>query len=96
LVAGEARNPTKAIPRAIRSVFWRIIIFYVATMLLLGMCIPYDDPRLDFTNSNAGTGSFTLIFEKAGIKAGANVINAAVFIRFVHFFFFFFFFFCFF
>ncbi|KAI8877404.1 hypothetical protein K501DRAFT_230301 [Backusella circina FSU 941] len=80
LVAGETQNPTKAIPRAIRTVFWRIIIFYVVTMLLLGMCLPFDDPRLNFTNSDAGTGSFTLVFEKAGISAGANVINAAVLI----------------
>ncbi|KAI8877399.1 hypothetical protein K501DRAFT_278494 [Backusella circina FSU 941] len=80
LVAGETQNPTKAIPRAVRSVFWRVLIFYVATILLLGMCIPYDDPRLSFTNSDASTGSFTLVFEKAGIEAGAHVINAAVLI----------------
>ncbi|KAI8887782.1 hypothetical protein K501DRAFT_174821 [Backusella circina FSU 941] len=76
--AGEAKNPTKSIPRAIRSVFWRILVFYIATILLISMCIPSTDPRLSFSDSDSATASFTLVFEQAGIKAGAHVINAAV------------------
>lgn len=29
ITAGESSNPREAVPKAIRQVFWRILIFYV-------------------------------------------------------------------
>lgn len=81
ITAGEAKNPTKTVPRAIRNTFWRIIIFYVLTILLIGMCIPYDNPDLENPDGGPGTASFTLVFKLAGISAGADVINAIVLTR---------------
>ncbi|KAI9273876.1 amino acid permease-domain-containing protein [Helicostylum pulchrum] len=78
ITAGEAKNPTKTVPRAIRNTFWRIIIFYILTILLLGMCIPYNNPDLENPDGGPGTASFTLVFKLAGIAAGADVINAIV------------------
>ena len=78
ITAGEAKNPTKTIPRAIRNTFWRIIIFYICTILLIGMCVPYDYPDLENSEGGPGTASFTLVFKLAGIEAGAHVINAIV------------------
>ncbi|KAI8877554.1 hypothetical protein K501DRAFT_260167 [Backusella circina FSU 941] len=76
ITAGEAKNPTKTVPRAIKNTFWRIIFFYIATIFLLGMCVPYDDPRLSSSDDSAATASFTLVFTLGGIDAGAHVINA--------------------
>ncbi|KAG2190216.1 hypothetical protein INT46_004202 [Mucor plumbeus] len=78
ITAGEAKNPTKTVPRAIRNTFWRIIIFYICTILLIGMCVPYDYPDLENSEGGPGTASFTLVFKLAGIEAGAHVINAIV------------------
>lgn len=78
ITAAEAKNPTKTVPRAIRNTFWRIIFFYVVTIFLLGMCLPYNDPNLANESGDPGTASFTLVFEAAGISAGAHVINAVV------------------
>lgn len=78
ITAGEAKNPTKTVPRAIRNTFWRIIIFYICTILLIGMCVPYDYPDLENPDGGPGTASFTLVFKLAGIEAGAHVINAIV------------------
>ncbi|KAI9311043.1 amino acid permease/ SLC12A domain-containing protein [Dichotomocladium elegans] len=76
--AGEAKNPIRTIPRAIRNTFWRIIFFYISTVFLLGVCLPGNDPKLANTDDSAGTASFTLVFEKAGIHVGAHIINAIV------------------
>ncbi|KAI7870188.1 amino acid permease/ SLC12A domain-containing protein [Spinellus fusiger] len=77
ITAGEVKNPTKAVPRAIRNTFWRILIFYIATIFLLGMCIPSDYPAL--TNEDGvTTASFTIVFNLAGIEAGSHVINAII------------------
>ncbi|KAI9271289.1 amino acid permease-domain-containing protein [Sporodiniella umbellata] len=78
ITAGEAKNPTKTVPRAIRNTFWRIIIFYIITIFLLGLCIPYDNEGLSNSDGGAGTASFTLVFQAAGIKVGADIINAIV------------------
>lgn len=34
ITAGESANPQKAVPRAIKQVFWRILIFYVGKFTL--------------------------------------------------------------
>jgi lysine-specific permease len=77
VTAGEAKNPHKSVPRAIRNVFWRILIFFVLTMLFIGMCVPYDLPSLS-TSSDATTASFTIIFQLAGIGVGADIVNAVI------------------
>ncbi|ORZ22949.1 amino acid permease-domain-containing protein [Absidia repens] len=80
VTAGEARNPVKAIPRAIRNTFWRILFFYVFVIFLIGLCIPSDDARLANDDGSPSTSALTLIFELAGIEVGAHVINAVVLI----------------
>ncbi|KAI9248287.1 amino acid permease-domain-containing protein [Phascolomyces articulosus] len=78
ITAGEAKNPTKTVPRAIRNTFWRIIFFYIVTIFLLGITIPSNNPNLLSDDDSAATASFTLVFEKGGIDAGAHVINAII------------------
>lgn len=80
ITAAEAKNPTKTVPRAIRNTFWRIIFFYILTIFLLGMCLPFDNPDLANADGDPGTASFTLVFSLAGIQAGAHIINAVILI----------------
>ncbi|KAI7870210.1 amino acid permease-domain-containing protein [Spinellus fusiger] len=77
ITAGEAKNPSKTVPRAIRNTFWRILIFYIATIFLLGICIPNDYPALT-SGEGVATASFTIVFNLAGIEAGSHVINAVI------------------
>lgn len=48
VTVGEAENPRRNFPRAIKLTFWRIVIFYVFSVLLLGMCVPYNSDELLF------------------------------------------------
>lgn len=43
---GEVPNPRKLIPHTVRQTFLRIICFYILGVLVLGMCVPYDNDRL--------------------------------------------------
>lgn len=81
ITAGEAKNPTKSVPRAIRNTFYRIIFFYIITIFLLGMCVPSNDPDLMNDDGSAATASFTIVFKLAGIEVGAHVVNAVVLTR---------------
>ena len=79
VAAGESAEPGKNIPRAIRQVFWRILLFYVFAILIIGILIPYTDPLLlrnDVTD--VGASPFTLVFERAGLAFAAAVMNAVI------------------
>lgn len=79
VAAGESENPQKSIPIAIRQVFWRILMFYILSIFVIGMLIPYTDPNLLKTDSSdISTSPFTLLFERAGLAAAAGVMNAVI------------------
>ena len=81
VTVGEAQNPRRNIPRAIKLTFYRIMIFYVVSVFFLGMCVAYDDKKLVFA-SNASTSAsaspFVVAIENAGIKVLPQIINAAI------------------
>ncbi|WP_425427806.1 amino acid permease [Terribacillus saccharophilus] len=74
--AGEADNPRESIPKAIRSVFWRILLFYILAIFVIGMLIPYTTESL--ASEDVQLSPFTLVFEKAGIAFAASVMNAVI------------------
>ena len=79
VAAGEADQPEKTIPKAIRAVFFRILLFYIGTFIVIGFLLPYTDKRLvDSTNGDISASPFTLIFEKAGVVGAASVMNAVI------------------
>ena len=62
-----------------RQVFWRILLFYVMAILVIGLLIPYTDPQLLRTEvTDVSVSPFALIFERAGLLAAASVMNAVV------------------
>lgn len=76
VTAGESEDPAKNVPKAIKSVFWRILIFYILAIAVIGLLIPYTNPNLQ--NDNVMVSPFTLIFEKAGIAFAASLMNAVI------------------
>lgn len=71
VTAGEAKNPKKTLPAAISKVFWRILIFYVGSMLVILSLYPW--------NQFGSLGSpFVLIFDRLGIRTAAGIINFVV------------------
>ncbi|MCP8971318.1 alanine permease AlaP [Ectobacillus ponti] len=71
VTAGEVKNPEKTLAKAIDSVFWRILIFYVGALFVVMAIYPWD---------KIGTeGSpFVLTFEKFGIAGAGGIINFVV------------------
>ncbi|PPQ69682.1 hypothetical protein CVT25_012920, partial [Psilocybe cyanescens] len=46
IAGAETRNPRKAIPTALKRTFTRVIVFYVASIFVVSLIVPADDPRL--------------------------------------------------
>ncbi|MEH7331142.1 amino acid permease [Neobacillus drentensis] len=79
IAAGESENPKKNIPKAIRQVFWRILLFYIGAIAVIGLVIPYTSPELLGGDvDKIAVSPFTLVFEKAGIAFTASVMNAVI------------------
>ncbi len=79
IAAGESKNPRRDVPRALTSVFWRIMLFYIGAMVIIGFLIPYTDPNLlTAAEGDINISPFTLIFERAGIAFAAAAMNAVI------------------
>ncbi len=79
VAAGESEDPGKNIPRAVRQVFWRILLFYVFAIFIIGVLLPYNDPQLlknDVTDISSSP--FTLVFDRAGLALAAAVMNSVI------------------
>ncbi|KPV76808.1 uncharacterized protein RHOBADRAFT_48082 [Rhodotorula graminis WP1] len=78
LAAAETKNPERAVPSAIRKVWIRIILFYVSSVLIIGLLVPSNDPRLNLSTGDAASSPFVIAIQDAGIKALPSIINAAI------------------
>ncbi|WP_287065520.1 amino acid permease [Megasphaera sp.] len=79
IAAGESEDPEKNVPRAVHSIFWRILIFYLGAFTVIGFLIPYTDPNLLNTAvENVSISPFTLVFQRFGLVGAASVMNAVL------------------
>ncbi|KAH6712685.1 amino acid permease/ SLC12A domain-containing protein [Leptodontidium sp. MPI-SDFR-AT-0119] len=79
LAAAEAANPRKSIPKATKQVFWRIALFYVISLFLLGLIVPSDNENLSSASGgNTRYSPFVLSFKLAGIKVLPSIFNAVI------------------
>lgn len=79
ITAGESKDPAKSIPKAIKQVFWRILLFYILAIFVIACLIPYTSPNLLGSDASDITISpFTLVFKRAGLASAASVMNAVI------------------
>jgi len=79
VAAGESEDPALNVPRAIKQVFWRILLFYVLAILVIGLIIPYNSAELVHGElTDVASSPFTIVFEKAGLALAASVMNAVI------------------
>ena len=80
VAAGESKDPQKTIPVAIKQIFWRILLFYIVCIFIIGTLIAYNDPRLlqAAATEDVALSPFTLLYEKAGFAFAASMMNAVI------------------
>ncbi|ODQ53272.1 amino acid permease [Saitoella complicata NRRL Y-17804] len=79
LAAAETENPRKTLPRAVKQVFWRITLFYIISLLLVGMLVPYNNENL-LGASGANASPFVIAITNAGINGLDSVMNVVIMI----------------
>jgi len=81
LAAAETEDPATNVPKAIHSVFWRILLFYIGSITVIGLLIPFNDPNLLRSDEGSVAFSpFTIAFQHLpGIGYyAANVMNFVI------------------
>lgn len=82
VAAGEAENPRKNIPKAVRRVFWRILFFYVLGSLAIGVLVASNDPHLLSAQKTGAAGAaqspWVIGIQNAGITVLPSIINAVI------------------
>lgn len=71
VAAGEAKNPEKVIPEAIRTAVIRLTVFFVGAILVIAALVPYEDAGLD-------ESPFVTVFDIAGISGMGDVMNFVI------------------
>ena len=71
ITAGETAEPRKIVPKAVNSVMWRIAVFYVGSVVLLTLLLPWN-------SYSADESPFVTVFSKLGVPAAGGVMNLVV------------------
>lgn len=71
LAAGESENPRQAVTKAVRSVVFRVLFFYVGSVAVTLAVIPW-------TSVSAGVSPFVTMFEALGIPGAGVLMNVVV------------------
>ncbi|QIW98441.1 hypothetical protein AMS68_003959 [Peltaster fructicola] len=80
VAATETRNPSKAVPLAIRQVIWRILFVYMGVAFFFGLTCPWNADGLINGESRSLRSPMTIAIQNAGWEGGVNLINAFIFI----------------
>lgn len=73
ITTAETENPRHVLPRAINTIIIRILIFYLGAMTIIMSIINWH-----VIAKTPGQSPFVMVFELAGFKAAAAVINFVV------------------
>ncbi|TGZ79374.1 amino acid permease [Ascodesmis nigricans] len=82
LAAAETANPRKSLPTAVKQVFWRITLFYIVSLTLIGLLVPYNESRLldGSSSADAKASPFVIAIENAGISVLPDIMNVVIMI----------------
>ena len=74
MAAAEARNPRRSIPKAIKRVYFYVLVLYIGSVFIIGLLVPSNDPSLSsIFPLPPPTSPFVTAFKEAGIKVLPSV-----------------------
>ncbi|CAM02305.1 amino acid permease [Saccharopolyspora erythraea] len=72
IAAGESDNPGRAVRAAVRSVVWRILVFYIGSIAVIVTLLPYD-------SAEVAESPYVAVLDRIGLPAAATVMDVVVF-----------------
>ncbi|CAH6723977.1 general amino acid permease Agp2p [[Candida] jaroonii] len=79
MVASEAANPRVTMPRAFKTILYRLVIFYVLGSLSVSVLVAYNDPTLvNAPAAGAAKSPYVVAMKNLQIKALPDIVNALI------------------
>lgn len=75
IAAAESENPAENVKRAVNSIIWRIALFYVGSVTVIILLLPYS--AIDGADS-AADSPFTAVLEMANLPGAAGFMEAVI------------------
>jgi AAT family amino acid transporter len=75
VTAGEAKDPARSVPRAMRSMLLRLVIFYVGAIAILVGVIPWTQIQ---PGESVTVSPFVRVFDVMHVPAAAHIVNFVV------------------
>ncbi|MFE2284385.1 amino acid permease [Streptomyces sp. NPDC059443] len=71
LAAAESEDPVRGLGSAMRSVVWRLLVFYIGSVAVVVLVLPWNDGKV-------GTSPFVAVLERVGLPGAAQVMNVVL------------------
>lgn len=71
VTAGETRDPQTAVPKAIHTTLWRLVLFFIGSITVMCALIPWRQ-------AGVGESPFVLVFNSIGIPYAGDIMNFVV------------------
>jgi amino acid transporter len=78
LTAAECSRPHRVMPLATKVVFFRLIVFYIGSLLMLGFVVPANSPSLAMVGHGAKYSPFVLAANLAHVPGLSHFFNACI------------------
>ena len=75
VAAAESEDPQAGVHSAIRSIIWRISVFYIGSVLLIVLLLPFDEIG---GADSAADSPFTAVLELANIPGAVGIMEAVI------------------
>ncbi|MFF1256808.1 MULTISPECIES: amino acid permease [unclassified Streptomyces] len=73
IAAAESDDPVRAVSRAVRSAVFRILFFYIGSMLVIVTVLPW-------TAQKAGISPYVTVLDSIGVPSAGQIMNIVVFV----------------
>ncbi|MFI6087198.1 amino acid permease [Streptomyces sp. NPDC051218] len=73
IAAAESDDPVRSVSRAVRSAVYRILFFYVGSMLVIVTVLPW-------TAEQAGVSPYVTVLDSIGVPSAGTIMNIVVFV----------------
>ncbi|MFC5722369.1 amino acid permease [Streptomyces gamaensis] len=73
IAAAESDDPARSVSRAVRTSVWRILFFYIASMLVIVTLLPWNAVR-------PGESPYVAVLDAIGVPAAGQIMNVVVFV----------------
>lgn len=76
IAGAETKNPRRTIPTALKQTFWRILVFYVASVFVISLLVPADDEHLRLGTGTVAHSPFVIALDRLGSKVRTGITRS--------------------